>query len=103
MRLHPSTHHIEEVDLDKPTDYRITVQGVVPESWLDRIGGLRIASVVKGKTTLEGQLPDQAALNGVLDTLYGLHLPLLEVTCLSQEGPMHEKQTKIKGKKDDKV
>jgi len=74
--------------LDKPADYRITVQGVIPESWLDRLGGLRMTVSANGKMTLEGQLPDQAALNGVLDTLYGLHLPLLEVTCLSQEGPM---------------
>ena len=77
--------------MDKPADYRITVQGVVPESWLDRLGGLRITVSTRGKTTLEGQLPDQAALNGVLDTLYGLHLHLLEVTCLSQEGPIHNK------------
>ena len=62
----------------------------MPESWLDRLGGLRIATVANGKTTLEGQMPDQAALNGVLDTLYGLHLPLLEVICLSDDRPMHK-------------
>ena len=67
--------------MDKPADYRITVQGVVPESWLDRLGGLRIATVANGKTTLEGPLPDQAALKGVLDTLYDLRLCLEEVTC----------------------
>jgi hypothetical protein len=66
------------------------VQGVVPESWLDRLGGLRVTAATKGITTLEGQLPDQAALNGVLDTLYGLHLPLLEVICLSDDRPMHK-------------
>ena len=67
--------------MDKPADYRITVQGVVPESWLDRLGGLRIATVANGKTTLEGPLPDQAALKGVLDTLFDLRLCLEEVTC----------------------
>jgi len=68
--------------MDKPADYRITVQGVVPESFLDRLGGLRIATVTNGKTTLEGPLLDQAALKGVLDTLYDLRLCLEEVTCL---------------------
>jgi len=33
-------------------------------------------------TTMEGWLPDQAALKGVLDTLYELRLCLEEVTCL---------------------
>jgi hypothetical protein len=34
-------------------------------------------------TTLMGELSDQAALAGVLNTLYELHLPLLSVECLS--------------------
>jgi hypothetical protein len=68
--------------LDKPAVYRIKVQGVVPESWTDRLGAMGIVSVTSATTTLEGRLPDQAALNGVLDTLYQLRLPLLEVICL---------------------
>jgi hypothetical protein len=39
-------------------------------------------------TTMEGWLPDQAALKGVLDTLYELRLCLEEVTCLGPPG-MH--------------
>ena len=66
--------------MDKPADYTITVQGVVPVDWLDRLGGLRMTAAAAGKTTLEGQLPDQAALRGVLDTLYGLNLPILNVS-----------------------
>ena len=74
--------------MDKPAVYRIRVEGVVPESWIDRLGGLRIVSVTSAATTLEGRLPDQAALSGVLDTLYHLRLPLLEVSCPLQGGPM---------------
>ena len=33
-------------------------------------------------TTLEGELGDQASLVGVINTLYGLHLPVLSVECL---------------------
>jgi len=40
-------------------------------------------------TTLEGRLLDQAALAGVLNTLYELHLPVLEVKCLSAEQQGH--------------
>jgi hypothetical protein len=35
--------------------------------------------------TLEGRLPDQAALAGVLDTLFSLNLPILEVSCLQEQ------------------
>jgi hypothetical protein len=68
--------------LDKPAVYRIKVRGVVPESWIDRLGGMQIVAVSSIETTLEGGLPDQAALRGVLDTLYELRLCLEEVTCL---------------------
>ena len=73
--------------MDKPAVYRIKVQGVVPESWTDRLGGMGIVSVTSAATTLEGRLPDQAALNGVLETLFELHLPLLEVSCLPPGRP----------------
>ena len=72
--------------LDKPANYRIKVHGSVPESWTDRLGGMRIVAVSSIETTLEGALPDQAALKGVLDTLYELRLSLEEVTCLEPSG-----------------
>ena len=59
----------------------------MPESWLDRLGGMKISAVTAEQTTLEGRLPDQAALHGVLDTLYGLNLLILEVTSLGQVYP----------------
>jgi hypothetical protein len=43
---------------------------------------MHVVSATSAVTTLEGQVPDQAALKGVLDTVYDLHLLLLEVTCL---------------------
>jgi hypothetical protein len=36
----------------------------------------------KVESVLEGRLPDQAALAGVLTTLYELHLPVMAVDCL---------------------
>ena len=68
--------------MDKPASYRIKVRGSVPESWIDRLGGMRIVAVSSAQTTLEGWLPDQAALKGVLDTLYELRLRLEDVTRL---------------------
>ena len=68
--------------MDNPGVYRIKVKGVVPESWIERLGGMQIVAITSGDSTLEGRLPDEAALKGVLDTLYELRLSLVEVTCL---------------------
>ena len=66
-----------------PATYRIEIVGHLDERWSDRLAGMRIeARKCKGQstvTTLIGQLRDQAALIGVLNSLYGLHLPILSV------------------------
>lgn len=36
----------------------------------------------KVESVLEGRLLDQAALAGILNTLYDLHLPVMSVDCL---------------------
>jgi hypothetical protein len=50
---------------------------------------MNITETGKGKgkveTILVGRLADQAALSGVLNTLYELHLPVVSVECLSAE------------------
>jgi hypothetical protein len=65
----------------KPATYRILVQGCLDKRWSDRLGGLKIEvfSPIKDAhiTELYGELPDQAALLGVLNTLYDLHFPLI--------------------------
>jgi hypothetical protein len=85
-RFQQPFYHIKVTVLDTPANYRIKVRGSVPESWTDRLGGMRIVAVSSIETTLEGALPDQAALKGVLDTLYELRLSLEEVTCLEPSG-----------------
>ena len=63
--------------------YQITVQGRIDPNWSDRLEGMTIclatAETGSSLTTLEGQLSDQAALAGVLNTLYELHLTVLSV------------------------
>jgi hypothetical protein len=72
---------------DRPATYRIAVQGRVPAKWLDRLEGMTIterpAEADSTVTTLRGELSDQAALEGVLDTLFALHLPVISVERLS--------------------
>ena len=68
---------------DIPATYQIVVQGQVDTTWLDRLEGMTIFQAVKEDnspiTTLEGELNDQAALAGVLNTLYELQLTVLSV------------------------
>jgi hypothetical protein len=68
---------------DMPATYRISFRGYLPQSWSDRLNGMTIATCDEASeepvTVLSGWLPDQAALIGVLNTLYNLHFPLLSV------------------------
>lgn len=72
---------------DKPAPYLIRVSGQLDSSWSDRLEDMRIRPPKPEDsvpvTELVGELPDQAALIGVLNTLYDLHLTLLSVECIS--------------------
>jgi hypothetical protein len=71
------------ITFDGPARYRILVKGSIPGNWKDRLDGMSICPAAAEDevtvTTLEGELADQAALAGVIDTLYELHLPILLV------------------------
>jgi hypothetical protein len=72
---------------DRPATYQINVLGMIDPDWSDRLSGMTISLVREEAcppvTTLKGELNDQAALAGVFNTLYELHLPILSVLCLS--------------------
>jgi hypothetical protein len=78
--------------LETPSTYRIRVQGRLDSTWSTRLGGMAITSEPfadkPAVTILEGHLADQAALSGVLNTLYELHLPLLSVDNLDEKGQL---------------
>ena len=63
--------------------YRIRVRGRLDPNDASRLRGLSVGAAEDDSgaavTTLEGQLPDQAALLGVLHALNTYHLPLLSV------------------------
>ena len=68
---------------------RIRIEGALDPSWSDRLGGLAITSSgrfdTKTTTVLEGDLRDQAALLGVLNALYEMHLPLESLETIPPE------------------
>lgn len=70
--------------------YRIRFQGVLDQAWRDRIGEMQVISYANDteggapETLLIGRLADQAALAGMLNLVYSLGLPLLEVVRLGE-------------------
>jgi hypothetical protein len=83
----PKSESRKSFTFDRPGKYRIRVQGILHESWSERLGGLRITtSSLKDQgpvTVLFGQMRDQAELAGVLNTLYEMHLTLRSVEYLN--------------------
>jgi len=73
--------------MDGPAIYRIRVLGRIEPSWVERIPGMvATESLLDGDvvTALVGRLADQAAFSGVLNTLYGLHLPIISTEWLGE-------------------
>ena len=73
----------KRIKLDTPATYRVRFQGSLDQGWADRLGGMEVvvaeAPGAAPVTTLTGRLEDQAALGGVLGTIYDLGLALLSV------------------------
>jgi hypothetical protein len=77
--------------LDSSVVYRICVQGTLDQNCRDHLQVMMLSNEhdESGQpvTILTSQLSDQAALLGVLSTLYNFyHLPLLSVECVSIGG-----------------
>jgi len=65
--------------------YRIRVQGRLGPDWTAFFDGLTLSCQEPDQTVLSGQVVDQAALHGILNTIRDLGLPLLEVLRLPPE------------------
>ena len=79
-------NNVDYPTMSGPAIYRIRVRGRLGVDLSERLEGMRIENLARdnGKTesVLEGRLLDQAALAGVLNKLYELHLPVMAVDCL---------------------
>ncbi|WP_404309507.1 hypothetical protein [Neorhodopirellula lusitana] len=78
--------------------YRIVVEGELSEEWSGRLGGMRIQTSSTDNqpavATLSGQVQDQAALMGVLNSLYQLRYKILSVNCEPCNGANENSTTK---------
>ena len=62
-----------------PTTYKIRIKGRLGESWAEWFAPMTITYSAEGDTILTGELPDQAALQGILVNLGNLNLNLISV------------------------
>jgi hypothetical protein len=71
------------IPFDLPAIYQIRVQGRIDPTSSIILGGMKICPATVGEdspiTTLEGEVRDQAALVGGLNSLYGMHLTLISI------------------------
>ncbi|MFN8379693.1 MAG: hypothetical protein U0452_13585 [Anaerolineae bacterium] len=69
---------------DQPALYQICVQGKVPQMRRDLLDGMSVTVVQQHggdpMAVLVGELADQVALEGVLRTLFEMHLTVLSVS-----------------------
>ena len=55
----------------------IRIKGSLKQDWSDWLEGLTVSNQANGETVVNGQIPDQAALLGLLNRIHGLNLQLL--------------------------
>jgi hypothetical protein len=75
---------------DPPHDagrYEIRLSGRLSSRWATRFEGMTLTSESDGTTVIRGELADQAALHGLLNTLRDLGLPLLSVRQVDPSSP----------------
>ncbi|MEZ4636784.1 MAG: hypothetical protein R2873_14375 [Caldilineaceae bacterium] len=73
--------------VDRPTAYRIIVQGALDQRWSDWFDGFTITLLANGQSCMTGVVADQAALHGILAKLWNLGLPILLVQEISGDTP----------------
>ena len=65
-----------------PDIYEIRIQGRLDRRWEAWFDGLDVQCDADGTTVIRGEIPDQAALHGLLQRVRDLGLPLVSVTRL---------------------
>jgi hypothetical protein len=85
-----------KITLDQSATYCIRVQGKLGENRASYFDGMDIVILAVADnnpiTMLTGELPDQAAVQGVLQKLYNLGFPLIsaeKIETLTPDSPSH--------------
>ncbi len=72
-----------DIDFATSNNFKIDVLGKLDKSLSDNLGGLFISHKTENDITisfLEGKIIDQAELIGILNTLYNMRFPIINVS-----------------------
>ncbi len=72
--------------------YEIRLKGHLHSRWAAWFDGLSLINESDGTTILHGLVADQAALHGLLQKVRDAGLPLVSVTQLEHDHPLHERR-----------
>jgi len=70
-----------------PEQYEIRIKGHLDPRRADWFEGLQLVAASDGTTVIQGPIPDQAALHGLLRKIRDLGLPLISVTQIETDQP----------------
>jgi hypothetical protein len=74
---------ISEIDLSSPVEICIEVKGLLDNTMSEVLGGLSIRNnIISDKISIsyiEGIVTDQAALIGIINTLFNMRFPIINV------------------------
>lgn len=71
------TPNQSSIQSEYPSQYLITIQGHMPPHWAKRFEDMEILNTPDGTSTLVAEVPDQAALYGLIIKLRDMGLTLL--------------------------
>ena len=77
-----NNNSISKINISTSVIVYIEIKGQLNEELSDILGGLRIKNITNTDTlisSLEGVVADQAELMGILNTLYNMRFPIIEV------------------------
>ena len=86
------------VDFSAPAKFEIEVGGVLNKNLSDFLGGLSISHATNNEkkiSLLRGEILDQAALIGILNSLYEMRFPIL---CVQIIGTKSQRKNDVKPK-----
>ncbi len=90
-----------------PALYSIRVGGRLPCTYSPRLEGMKISVDLTARgseeTVLLGWLRDQAALFGVLNTLYELRMPIVSARCLDRRKHRNGERLDNQSNREDRV
>ena len=69
--------------------YEIRLKGHLDARWTAWFDGLSLIRYDDGTTVIQGPVPDQAALHGLLQKVRDTGLPLVSVTCVAPTNAPH--------------